>query len=435
MITTGQTEAGLHTGPDILEFLESHHVGTLKHYKKGSVLYWQGDPVESIFVVKRGAVKAFSISRDGKAYTYDILGVGRLLGAATYLLGGAHDSMAEAVEETDVIAIPLADFDHWLTNDPLFSVVVMRQLARAVHALSGKVRDLGFLDVQQRLKHSLVRLADEHGLVTEKGVKIDLDITHEEIGELVAANRTTITACLSELRRQGYLWREGQHLVIIPPEHIEILDGLSRSVAGGNDQEAVGWARKVIEEGVDPLKALDALAGGMRQVDRAYARGEIDLPDVVLAAFTMKSAIPIVEGEVRRAGKKVGTLGTVVVGTVFGDIHDIGKTMVTMLLKARGFEVIDLGVDVTVERFVETVREHRPGVLALSALTSTSAPEQGKVIRALEQEGLRDDVSVIVGGGAVTQEFAAHVRADGYEPSAGGAVELAWRLANRTKMS
>ena len=422
-------EESCRVDPGILELVESYHVGRLRRYRKGGVLYWQGDTVEHIFVVKEGVVKVFSISREGKSYTYDILGAGHLVGAMAYLLGEEHDSMAEALENTQVLAIPPAEFERLLVSDPSFSVVVMRQLARTVRSLSGKMRDLSFLGVQERLKHGLVRLADEHGLVTEKGVKIDLDITHEEIGELVAANRATITTCLSELKRQGYLWKEGRRLVIIPPEHIEILDNLNRSVVEGDDQESVRWARRAIEEKVDPIKALDALTGGMRQIDRSFARDEIDLPDVVLAAFAMKAAIPIVESQVQRTGQKIETLGTIVIGTVFGDIHDIGKTMVSMFLKARGFRVIDLGVNITVEQFVKAVREYRPGVLAMSALTSVTALEQARVIQALKAKGLRDRVRIMVGGGAITQELAEHIEADGYEPSARGAVELAWRLS------
>ena len=415
-------------GSDILDLVETHHVGRLQRYNRGNVIYWQGDPVEHIFVVKRGAVKVSSISRGGKVYTHGIVGAGHLLGATAYLLGTDHESIGEAVEDTDAFAISPAEFEQLLSSDICFSAIMMKELARATHLLSGKVMDLSFLDVQQRLKRSLARLAAEHGLVTEKGIRINLDITHEDIGALVAANRTTITACLGELKRQGYLWNEGRRFIIIHPQHMDILDSLYQSVVEGDDQETIEWATRAVERGVDPIKALNALTRGMTQVDRSYTRGEIDLPDVVLAAFAMKNALPIVEGEIRRTGKKVSTLCTVVIGTVFGDIHDIGKTLVAMLLKARGFRVIDLGVNVATEQFVQGVWEYQPDVLALSALTSTSAPEQGKVIHALEERDLRDGIKIIVGGGAVTPTFAERIGADGYESSARSAVELTWRL-------
>ena len=415
-------------GSDILRLVASHHIGRLKQYKQGSVLYWQGDPVEHIFVVKEGAVKVSSVSRDGRIYTYDILGAGRLVGATTYLLGRDHESMAEAIDDTMVVVISPPEFERVLSNDSLFSAIVMREQAWKTRMLSGKARDLSLLDVQDRLKHTLVRLAREHGLATDRGVKINLNITHEEIGALIAANRTTITACLSNLKKEGYLWTEGRRIVIIPPNHIEILDSLNLSVVDGNDQDAQHWARKAIQVGVDPIKSLIALTSGMKQVDRDFTRGEIDLPDVVLSAYAMKNAIPIVEKEIQRTGKRVDTLGTVVIGTVFGDIHDIGKTLVAMLLKARGFRVVDMGVNVTADQFVRAAREQQPDVLAMSALTTASAPEQAKVIQALRHEGLRNSVKVMVGGGAVSVELAERIGADGYESSAHGAVELAWRL-------
>jgi methylmalonyl-CoA mutase cobalamin-binding domain/chain len=416
------------TGAGILGLVEAYQIGRLKRYKKGEVLYWQGGPAECVFVVKRGKVKVFSISREGKAHTYDILGAGRLVGATAYLLGGEHESMAEALEDTEAYVIPLAEFEHVMASNFIFSVAVMRELAQTARLLAYEVRDLSFMDVQQRLKHGLVRLAGEHGVATEKGVKIDLDITHEEIAELVAANRSTITVYLNELKRQGYLWKEGRRLVIIPPGHVEILDGLSRAVVEGDEQGAVRWVKKAVEERVDPIKALDALTSGMRQVDKGFVREVLALPDVVMAAFAVKSAMPIVEEEIKRTGRKVGALGTVVIGTVHGDIHDIGKTMVATLLTAEGFEVIDLGVNVTAEQFMEAIREHRPDILAMSALTTMTAPEQGKVVNALKQEGLRDKAKIMIGGGAITQELAEKIGADGYEPTARGAVGLAERL-------
>lgn len=126
--------------------------------------------------------------------------------------------------------------------------------------------------------------------------------------------------------------------------------------------------------------------------------------------------------------KKRESLGLVVIGTVFGDIHNIGKNMVSTLLLAGGFEVVDIGIDVKAESFISAVKEYNPNILAMSALMTMTAPEQGKVIKALIDEGIRGKVKVIVGGGAITQDFAEKIGADGYAPTAPGAIGLAKTL-------
>ena len=139
----------------------------------------------------------------------------------------------------------------------------------------------------------------------------------------------------------------------------------------------------------------------------------------------MKSAMPIIEREIERTGKERRTLGVIVIGTVYGDVHDIGKTMVSTLLTADGFDVHDLGVNITADQFVEEIKRHKADVLALSALLTTTAPEQRKVIELLRQEGLRDKIKIMVGGGAITEAFAENIGADGYDPTAPGAARLA----------
>jgi len=152
------------------------------------------------------------------------------------------------------------------------------------------------------------------------------------------------------------------------------------------------------------------------------------MPDVILAAFAMKRALPVVEGGMREDGKRVGRLGTVIIGTVEGDIHDIGRTMVSVLLKARGFNVIDLGINISADGFLAAVKEHRPKVVGMSSLMTTTVVEQFKVIQALTRSGLRDTVKIMVGGGALTPKLCEEMGADGFEPTAHGAAELAWRL-------
>lgn len=211
----------------------------------------------------------------------------------------------------------------------------------------------------------------------------------------------------------------------------EIFEGLQKAVIEYDVEAASSWARRAVEEKSDPIKALDALTQAIRQVGDGFGRGELWLPDLVGAADAMQSAVPIIEEELKRTGAKRVLPGTVVAGTVFGDIHSIGKTMVCALLTADGFDVIDLGINVKAEQFVEAVKKHKPDILAMSALLTVFASEQKKVIETLKKEGIRDEVKIMVGGGAISQEFADSIGADGYDPTAPGAVKLARNLIGK----
>ena len=211
----------------------------------------------------------------------------------------------------------------------------------------------------------------------------------------------------------------------------EILENLRRAVLEYDSKGAVSWARKAVEEKIAPLKALGALTEAIREVGDGFGKGELFLPEIVGAADAMKSATPIIEEELKKMGAKRDSVGTVVMGTVFGDIHDIGKSMVCMLLATDGFEVIDLGVNVEAERFIESVRKYKPDILGMSALLTSFVSEQKKVINILKEEGLRDKVKIMVGGGAISEAIAENIGADGYDPIAPGAVKLARRLVGK----
>lgn len=211
----------------------------------------------------------------------------------------------------------------------------------------------------------------------------------------------------------------------------EILENLRRAVLEYDSKGAVSWARKAVEEKIAPLKALDALTEAIREVGEGFGKGELFLPEIVGAADAMKSATPIIEEELKKMGAKRDSVGTVVMGTVFGDIHDIGKSMVCMLLATDGFEVIDLGVNVEAERFIESVRKYKPDILGMSALLTSFVSEQKKIINILKEEGLRDKVKIMVGGGAISEAIAENIGADGYDPIAPGAVKLARRLIGK----
>jgi methanogenic corrinoid protein MtbC1 len=211
----------------------------------------------------------------------------------------------------------------------------------------------------------------------------------------------------------------------------EILENLKKAITGYDREGAADWARKAVQERIDPIKALDIMTVAIRQIGDGFGKGDLWLPDLVGAAAAMTAATPIIEEEIKRVGARRESLGTVVIGTVYGDIHTIGKTMVATLLTADGFAVNDLGINVTAQSFVTGINEYKADILAMSALMTTTAPEQRKVIEALKKEGIRDTVKIMVGGGAITQEFADSIGADGYDPTAPGAVELARRLVGK----
>lgn len=214
-------------------------------------------------------------------------------------------------------------------------------------------------------------------------------------------------------------------------DEMEILEKLMGAVVQGEADEAENWARKAVEKGLNPMKAIEKLRAGMKQVGDAFGRGEIFLVDLALSADVMKKASAILEEEILKKGLQKKMLGKFVIGTVAGDIHDIGKSIVVALLRAAGFDVVDLGIDVPTDKFVEAVEKHQPDILGLSALLSVTKLEQGRVIEELKKAGLRGGVKVIVRGGATTGEYAEEIGADGYAEEAEYAVTISKKLLRR----
>jgi methylmalonyl-CoA mutase cobalamin-binding domain/chain len=210
-----------------------------------------------------------------------------------------------------------------------------------------------------------------------------------------------------------------------------VLGGLAEAVLAYDPEAAIRWARQVVAEGIDPIEALNVLTDAIRQVGDGFETGELFLPELVGAAGAMQAAMPVLQEQIDRSGAVRQSLGVIVIGTVFGDIHTIGKTMVATLCAAEGFEVHDIGVNVTAEEFVDCIIGTGADIVAISALMTMTVPEIRKVIRALEQKGLRDRVKVMVGGGGVTEAFAELVGADGYDPTAPGAAKLARKLVGK----
>lgn len=203
------------------------------------------------------------------------------------------------------------------------------------------------------------------------------------------------------------------------------LRALSQAVIEGDLESCRTLTRQAIEEGIDPVVIFrEALVPGMDVVGRKMSAGEYYIPEVLLAARAMKGANEIIR-PLLAENPSAPPVGRVILGTVFGDLHEIGKDLVGMMLEGAGFEVTDLGSNVSPEKFVAAAREKHAGIVALSALLTTTIFAMGDVIKALEASGLRGQVKVMVGGGAVTQQFADGIGADGFSPDAVGAVDLA----------
>jgi len=187
--------------------------------------------------------------------------------------------------------------------------------------------------------------------------------------------------------------------------------------------------RKLVEEavkkGIDPLKIIEeGLAKELRQIGEKFGRGEVFIVDLIGAAKVMETSMEVLQPILERSGEKPVVLGRVLIGTVEGDIHDIGKNIVASVLKASGFEVHDLGKDVSAQTFIDKVREIKPDIVGASALLTTTMPMQEEIIKALRKENLRNRVKVIVGGAPCSLEWAQKIGADGYAEDAIEAVNL-----------
>ncbi len=206
------------------------------------------------------------------------------------------------------------------------------------------------------------------------------------------------------------------------------LQVLADAVISGNRDEALQLTQSALDEGVSPADIVnDGLIAGMAVVGAKFKANEFYVPEVLIAARAMHSGMDLVKPLLAETG--VQAKGTVAIGTVKGDLHDIGKNLVAMMLEGGGYEVIDLDVDVTPEAFVEVVNEQQPQIIALSALLTTTMPAMKDTIEALAAAGVRDQVKVMIGGAPVTQEYADEIGADGYAPDAASAVDLASEFA------
>ncbi len=213
----------------------------------------------------------------------------------------------------------------------------------------------------------------------------------------------------------------------------DLFESMKQSILEGDPDRARELSQQALAQGIHPLEAINrGFVLGLNAVGEQFAAGELFLPDLVLAGEAMKAVVAILDPEIRKTGASREMLGKIVLGTVKGDIHEIGKTLVATMLSASGFEVFDLGVDVPFEDFALKALELDADIVGVSALLTTTMTGQKDVIEALQRHGLRPGVKIIIGGAPVTESWANEIGADGYGKDAMEAVALAKNLMSKS---
>ena len=208
---------------------------------------------------------------------------------------------------------------------------------------------------------------------------------------------------------------------------MSLLDDMRQSVIDGDMNSTQALVRAALVDKMPAEQILnEGLISAMAEVGRRFECAEFFVPEMLISARAMKSGLTLLRPYL--AAAKVQAVGKVITGTVQGDLHDIGKNLVGMMLEGAGFEVVDLGADISAEKYVFAVQEHQPNLVACSALLTTTMPRMQEVVRALKEAGLRDRVKVIIGGAPVTKKYATEIGADGYAPDAASAASLAKEL-------
>ena len=208
----------------------------------------------------------------------------------------------------------------------------------------------------------------------------------------------------------------------------DILSKLSTAVIEGNFNDTPGMTKEALDEGLEAGEILNkGLMPGMDYVGVEFKAGNMFVPEVLRSARAMQAAMDLIRPILTETG--VEQAGKIIIGTVKGDLHDIGKNLVGMMCEGAGFEIIDLGKDVEPDAFVEAVKEHNPKILGMSALLTTTMRSMERTIKALEEAGIRDTVKIMIGGAPVTQSFADQIGADGYAANAASASDLAKQFA------
>lgn len=208
---------------------------------------------------------------------------------------------------------------------------------------------------------------------------------------------------------------------------MEILSKLASDLERGDSSSVKELTRRALEQGIGPEDILNkSLIRGMDSIGKKFKENEIFIPEVLIAARAMKAGMDIIRPFLSE--EKYRSFGKIIIGTVKGDLHDIGKKIVIMMLEKEGYEIIDMGIDVSKEMFIKSIRKEKPDIIGMSALLTTTMHYMREVIDTIEREGLRRQIKIVVGGAPITQSYSNEIKADGYAKDAASAVTLVKRL-------
>ena len=211
---------------------------------------------------------------------------------------------------------------------------------------------------------------------------------------------------------------------------MKILEQIYQSVLTGQADDCKAFTQQALEENIPPQDIISmGMNAAMEEIGLRFSRNEIFLPEMMVAARAMKSGVAVLEPHIVKESKT--SVGKIILGTVKGDLHDVGKNLVGMMFKGAGFDVVDLGIDVPKEKFLESIQQHSPQLLGISALLSTTLPNVIETIAFLRDAGIAGNCKILVGGAPVTEKFANDAKADGYAADAGLAIQLAKKLLGK----